>query len=429
MKLPHVESPVSQPRILLFGYHGLRNAGAESRLVSIVHALQQHGRTNIDVATFDRRRPDYLLGVRCRYVNPAMYKRDTYQLIHEADIVVLTEGNMLSDAFTSQMVRVHTTVMEQAFSLGVPVVGLALDSGSLSTHRIPRVTAAINTLRLLTLRTPNAADDLRRRGVTIPMTVTADCAVSMPLPSTEERAAVAERFGLTAPRIHCLAPVDFFMYPAKIRLIGRPREYVRYPFKGTWPHHGRRRSQVLARQWIQLARRQLERDRESMVMVVAMDPSDNLIAQRVYQGVADRRRCRLVSCRDLNTLEMSAALSLLSSIVTSRYHALVMPLVYTVPFIALGHDNRTRYITEEIGLEKYFVPSDTPKLGEVLINRHAELMQEREQVRSRLRDALRIFQTQDLQNYKLLDTVIADLPTQRGEPYQGGKHYDKTICS
>lgn len=393
--------------ILLYGYHGLHNAGAESRLLAIVGQVRRRlPGADLVVASFDRHGLDYLSGVRVAYVNPAFYRRSTRRLIRASDVVVLTEGNLLSDAFTPQMVEVHTAAMEDAHKAGVPVVGMALDAGPLAPARRPRVMAAVNRLALLTLRTPAALADLTERGLTVPATVTADCAVSMPLPAPERRAAVRTRLGLDGSSVHALAPVDFFMYPARVRPVGRPGDYVRYPFRGTWPGTGRARSAELVGMWAELGRRLLRTDPAATVAVIAMDPSDVRICRLVRQAIGDDTRTRLVDCREHDTITMSAALSGLASMTTSRYHALVMPLAYGVPVLALGHDNRLRYITAELGLERFFVGDHQQDLVEVMTERHAALTAESPALRDRLTEAFADLGRRDQENYQLLTEVV-----------------------
>lgn len=395
---------MSGKRVLMFGYHGFRNAGAESRLVALIHALRGRGLTTdqLNVVTLHRKNLDYMSGGRLRFVHPAAAKPAVRRLIAESDLVLFSEGNMLSDAFTKHMVMTHTMVLEEAAAAGVPTAAIAIDTGPLHPSRQPRVMAALNTLDLLTLRTPGALEDLRARGLTVPAPVTADCAVSMPLPDQGMRNEVAAAAGLHAPVVHGLAPVDFHMYPARIAPFGRRADYVRYPFKGTWPDGGRARSAQLTETWASFGRRLLERDPNAMVAVVVMDPSDRAIAQNVARLIGHPSRVRLVTCDRLNTLQMSAALSRLSTIVTSRYHALVMPLAYSVPFIAVGHDNRTRFICDEMGMEKYFVDWRTQNLDEVLGELHPELVKEADEVRPRLRKSFLDFQERDQENYQLL---------------------------
>jgi polysaccharide pyruvyl transferase WcaK-like protein len=105
---------------------------------------------------------------------------------------------------------------------------------------------------------------------------------------------------------------------------------------------------------------------------------------------------------------MSAALSAFTTIVTSRYHAVVMPMAYAVPFIAVGHDNRTRFIAQEMGVERYFVPHGTADLATVLVDRHRQLMIERENLRPVLATKFTDFQHRDQENYRLLAKVVAE---------------------
>jgi polysaccharide pyruvyl transferase WcaK-like protein len=150
------------------------------------------------------------------------------------------------------------------------------------------------------------------------------------------------------------------------------------------------------------------------VAVVAMDPSDLRICRRVWRAIGQPERTRLVNCRQLDTVTMSAALSGFASMLTSRYHALVLPLAYAVPFVALGHDNRLRYITAEMGLEKFFVQYDEPDLVEVMADRHASLRTDAEALRSRLADAFADFRRRDQENYRLLTAVVRAAALSRG---------------
>jgi polysaccharide pyruvyl transferase WcaK-like protein len=403
-------------RILVFGYHGFRNAGAECRVIAMLDQLRRLApgaeivvnalhRTNLSYL----QELDYLKGIELRYFHPATYRVATRRLIADSDVVISSEGNMLTEAFSKHMVTAFVSALEQAHSLGVPSVGLALDTGTLSPRREARAVEALNTTALLTVRAPGAAAQLERMGVRVPIAVTADCAVSMRLPDVEFRTAVGERFGLTGGPVHGIAPVDFFMWPLRMMPVGRPSDYVRWPFKATWPDNGRARSAQLVDQWVEYARNLLDSDPAARVALVAMDPSDSPIAARIQRGLLPSERSVLLDCKRLNALEMSAALGHLRSITTSRYHAIIVPLAYTVPYIAVGHDTRSQFISEELGVKEYFLRYDTPELPRVLSERHAHLMEHRGEVRARLRAGFEQLHQRDGHNYELIRDVLERL--------------------
>ncbi len=398
-------------RVLLYGYHGFRNIGAESRLVATVEALRAIApRAEIAVNTFHRQNLDYLRqpGVVLEYFHPATYAFAGRRRIASADVVVMTEGNMLTESFSKHMVLGFTTAVEQAERLGVPSVGLALDSGSLSPERVPRVAAALNSMRLLTVRAPGAAEALRAMGVTRELEITADCALSMRPPSDAIREAVWRRYSLDHGPVYGIAPVDFFMYPARMALIGRRDDFVRWPFKATWPNEGRLASERLVKAWVEYGKHLLA-DPAARLMLVVMDPSDVGIARSVLAGLAESDRVIFLSGQELDPVEMSAALSALRTIATSRYHALVMPLLYAVPYIALGHDTRTRFISDQLDVGAYFIPHDEPNLANELKERHEMLVANEQAVRNRLDRGFRELKRRDALNYSLLGSLLAKL--------------------
>jgi polysaccharide pyruvyl transferase WcaK-like protein len=350
-------------RIFIYGYHGLRNIGAESRLIAIVNALRAMvPATEIVVNSFHRTNLAYLRGATVDYFHPATYRLAGRRRIAAADALILSEGNMLTEAFTKHMLVACITALEQARALGVASVGLALDSGTMSPTRRDRVVRALDSTALLTVRAPGAAEELRTLGVTTQLPVTADCAPSMPLPNDQVRNRIRESLGFDDGPVHGIAPVDFFMYPARMALVGRREDFVRWPFKATWPDDGRQRSERLVENWAAYGQYLLSLEPRARVALIVMDPSDIGVARRIRERIACPERTMLLAGVDLDPFEMSAALGELTTIATSRYHALVMPLAYAVPYVALGHDTRTRFISEELGVSEYFVAHDTPDM-------------------------------------------------------------------
>jgi len=149
-------------RIFIYGYHGLRNIGAESRLIAIVNALRAIvPGAEIVVNSFHRSNLDYLQGARVDYFHPATYKLAGKRRIAASDALILSEGNVLTEAFTKHMLVACMTALEQAQALGVASVGLALDSGTVSASRRNRVVRALDSTALLTVRAPGAAEELK----------------------------------------------------------------------------------------------------------------------------------------------------------------------------------------------------------------------------------------------------------------------------
>lgn len=297
------------------------------------------------------------------------------------------------------MVMTFTIALEHANALNVKSVGLALDSGRLSDNIRPRVIGALETTSLLTVRSPGAARELRGLGLNRSVTATADCAFSMRLPTEEQRRQVGQRLGWLGRPVHAVAPVDFYMWPAKIAPFGRRDEYVRWPFKATWPGDGKTKSAQLVVDWARYARHLLARDPNALVAVVVMDPSDRTIAAKVERSIDEPGRTCLLSGADFTPRQMSAAFSFLSSMATSRYHAMVLPLAYGVPVIALGHDTRTHFLAEQLDLEQYFVRFDAPDRLSQMIEHSEELAADQPDLRMQILAGVERLRERDARNY------------------------------
>ncbi|MGH9070188.1 MAG: polysaccharide pyruvyl transferase family protein [Acidimicrobiales bacterium] len=400
--------------IFIYGYHGFQNVGAECRMLAIVDQLRRRlPEIRITVSSFHRGHLSHVDGAEVVVFHPASYRWAARRHIGAADVLVLAEGNMLTDEFSPHMVLAFITAIEQATELGTASVGLALDSGSLSSGRVARVVEALNGTSLLTVRTPQARTVLAGMGVTRPIEVTGDCAVSLP-PAPDERQ-VGARLGLSGGVVHGIAPVDFHMWPARVNPLGLPRDFVRWPFKATWPDGGRARTEILAAAWTSYGLWLLDRDRSAQLAMIAMDPSDRHLCQMIA-GRLPAGRVRTLSGTEVDCRSMSAVIGGLSTIATSRYHALVLAMARGVPSLALGHDTRMAFLADEMGLAELHIRHDAPGLAEQLIERHAQLERCRPQVSTRMKAQHTRMQAADRRNYELVASLCEQLGHLRARP-------------
>ncbi len=393
--------------IFIYGYHGFHNVGADCRLLAMVDQLRcRLPDIPITVSSFRKGRIEQAHGVEVVSFHPAKYRWAARRHIAAADVLVLSEGNMLTDEFSPHLVLAFITAIEQAAKLGTPSVGLALDAGRLSTGRIPRVVEALDSTSLLTVRTPQARSALVGMGVRRPIEVTADCAVSLPPP--DNRQLVAAKLGLSGAPVFGIAPVDFHMWPARVNPLGRPRDFVRWPFKATWPDGGRARSEVLATAWAKYGAWLLDRDASARLVVIVMDPADRHLAQAIA-GRLSSKRVSLLSGASLDCRSISAAIGCMSTIATSRYHALVLALAWGVPFLALGHDTRMQFISADMGLHDAYIPHDTAQLADTLIGHHLRLEDHRDETSGWLIAQHARMRAADSRNYDLVADLCARL--------------------
>jgi polysaccharide pyruvyl transferase WcaK-like protein len=160
------------------------------------------------------------------------------------------------------------------------------------------------------------------------------------------------------------------------------------------------------RDWVEHARYLLAAHPRARVMIVLMDRGDVRFGRRIHAELGEPERAFVLDGQSSNPAEISAALGEAESLTSSRYHALVLSAAYAVPAVALGHDNRTRFFCEDLGLERYWVSHETPDPAAALRERHEALLSERGAVRERIRRGFEDMKARDARNYELLGDVL-----------------------
>ncbi len=107
--------------------------------------------------------------------------------------------------------------------------------------------------------------------------------------------------------------------------------------------------------------------------IVAMEALD----EKACRVAIDRMKHEaiLISCNEYGGLQIGAILRQLSLLITTRYHAMVLSMPGSVPFIGLSRDERIRGVMRETGLyEQYYVDYRTEELGKTLRDKICAIM-------------------------------------------------------
>jgi polysaccharide pyruvyl transferase WcaK-like protein len=379
---------MSGPRVLLIGYSGANNTGAEALLqVDIEDVRAVFGEEAVltvpalkDPANLRR----YLHeGPTLRIVRmPSIFLSATRRLVREHDIVLLVEGSAYMDSWTSALLWYFLWATRCADREGKPCLAYAVDAGQLRPRNQRLVRRWANTTELIVTRSRAAADRLRRWGVTAPLESTADNAFNFE-PRQEDRDwANAIWPELDRPPVG-IAAVDFSRWPVVIRPWGRAEDRYRWPYYFSTSSARRRASGELARGYARLADRMIERHERS-VALICMEELDEPFARAIHREMAHPERAGVFSSREHDASRMTALLRSLGVLVTSRYHASVLSLPEGVPQVAVGHDLRLRTLYEELGLDDAFFAVDDPGMFDGITNAVERLLRDPATVRDRL---------------------------------------------
>ena len=375
-------------KVLLVGYNGANNTGAEARLLRIIEDVRQvlGPDVKITVPTLNeknlRRYLDEGPNLRIAPI-PSIFFFSIKRLVRQHDLVMLVEGSCYMDTWTSALLWAFLWSTRQARALGKASLAYAVDAGKLSASNAKRVKKEASKTDLIITRTAAAAERLRELGVTAPIEVTADNAFEFE-PAAADKDFLGRKWPDARGGVAGLAVVDFHLWPVVIRPFGRREHCYKWPYYFSRSSDRCRCSLELAASWAAEADRIVERHGMSIALI-AMEELDEPLARAVLARMKHQKRARIFSSRDHHASEMTSMLRGLDLLVTSRYHAGVLSLAAQVPQVALGHDPRLESFHAELGIrDECFVESRDPDAWRKIAERVDRLMADPQPMRQKL---------------------------------------------
>jgi polysaccharide pyruvyl transferase WcaK-like protein len=407
------EDDMGPPTVLLVGYNGANNTGAEALLQADLADLRAvlGPDARLTVPTLNaanlRRYLSETPTLRIAPI-PSVFPGAVRRLVREHDLVVLVEGSAYMDTWTPALLWYFLWATRCAAELGKPCLAYAVDAGQLSRLDRWLVRREASRTELIVTRSTAAAERLRSWGVSAPITATADNAFNF---QPEEADAIWLRS--TWPEITAgaagLALVDFSRFPVVVRPWGRPQDCYRWPYYFAHSRARRQASQALAAGYAALADRIVERHGRPLALI-AMEELDEPLARVIRGRMRHPERTMVFSSRVHDASRMTTLLRSLDLLVTSRYHAAVLSMAAAVPQVAVGHDLRLLTLYQELGMAgELFVPGGaSPEVFAAVTERVERLLADPEPVRDALRRGHQVHAAAARRNRALLRAFARD---------------------
>jgi len=377
------------PRVLLIGYNGANNTGAEARLLVIMEDVRAVLGPDalVTVPTLNEKNLRRYLeeGPALRIAPiPSIFPFAIRRLVREHDLVMLVEGSCYMDSWTSALLWEFLWGTRQARAFGKASVAYAVDAGRLKSSNAKLVKREASKTDLIITRTHAAARRLREVGVTAPIEVTADTAFTFE-PAEEDRDFVRRELPRAGRGVAGLSVMDFHLWPVVIQPFGRKEHCYKWPYFFSRSSERCRCSLELAASWAAEADRIVEKH-DLSIALIAMEELDEPLARAAFARMRHSERARIYSSREHHASRMTALLRSLNILVASRYHAGVLSLAAQVPQVALGHDPRLESFYEELGIrDEYFVRHPDPEAFRKVAERVDRLLADPRPVRELLR--------------------------------------------
>jgi polysaccharide pyruvyl transferase WcaK-like protein len=341
------------PRVLLVGYNGANNTGAEALLQADIEDVRavMGPAAHITVPTLNE------ANLR-RYVResstlkispmPTLYFGAIRRMVRESHLVLLVEGSTYMDTWGSPLLWAFLWATKCAADMGKPCLAYAVDAGSLSPANRRLVRDVASRTGLIVTRNRAAAQRLRGFGVTAPLECTADNAFTFQ-PREEDRGWAFRGWPGAGSGMVGLSMVDFSLWPVVMRPWGPRASCYKRPYYFSRSPTRSRASEMLARGYAALADSVAERTGKA-VALISMEQVDEAMAARVRGLMRHPESARLFSAREHDASRMTCLLRGLDLLVTSRFHAAVLSLAAGVPQVAVHNDTRLATLYADLGL-------------------------------------------------------------------------------
>lgn len=398
-------------RVLMMGYNGANNTGAEALLLADIEDVRATVGPNVQI-TVPTINPANLR----RYLKegpnlqitpiPTIYVRALRRLVKQSDLIMLVEGSTYMDTWTSAMLWAYLWVTHCAHVAGKPVLAYAVDAGSLKPFNQRLTRHEASQTDLIIARAEAAGERLRSWGVTAPIETTADNAFTF-CPDPADQGLLERLWPEATGDIAGICPVNFHLWPVVMRPWGRAEHCYRWPY---YFSHSQERSSAaaeLAANYAAFADTLIS-EQDMSIVLICMEQLDEPFARQVHHAMTHPDRARVFSAREYNASQITTLLRSLDLVVTSRYHAAVLSLATQVPQIAVGHDLRLKSLYQELGLEKdLFIDPNTDDLPAVLKDRVEFVAAKRPCVQEVLKRGHDVHLERARRNRQLLKTFVA----------------------
>lgn len=367
--------------VLLLGYGGANNTGAEIRVLTIIDDVRAAfgDSTNITLATLNREKTLQVVseaGPVSVEEFPHVFPLTIWRLTKRHDIVLLVEGSTFKDSWSSALLYLFLWGAWSAKQHKKAVVAYAVDAGRMRPINQWLTRKVCGDIDLVITRTEAARNQLRSIGVSKDIAVTTDTAFQFRTEQPASKNAV--------PTVG-IAPVEFYEWPVKFRLWGPKEQCYHWPYYFSWDRAREAKSRELVSAWVDLVDH-IVIERGWNVQLVAMEELDKRICEKILSQLPQitRSKTSTAFAGEQRPQEIVRSLRSLDYLVTSRYHACVLSMAGHVPQMALYHDERLISIYREMGIDALAISNSVPKVFDSLAAGFNRLVSEAEAQRTLL---------------------------------------------
>jgi polysaccharide pyruvyl transferase WcaK-like protein len=398
-----------KPRILLVGYNGANNTGAEAKLLvaidEIRSVLGQDACITVPSLNEENLRRYLQDGptLKIKTVRPSLFFVDIRKLVKENDLIMLVEGSTYMDTWGSALLWFYLLATRYAHSMNKPCVAYSVDAGSASRFNRWLISREASKTSLILARTKNAAQRLHKWGVKAPIEVTADNAFAFD-PKPQDRD-ILKRIWPEASKVVGIAAEDIYMWPVQIRLWDKKQYCYRWPYYYQHSKACQTKSELLVDVLAVQADEMVEKYGKDIALL-SMEGLDTAYTKKIQQHMKHADRTKVFSSSQYNASQMASILRSLDLLITSRYHAGVLSLPNQVPMTAIGHDLRIQDLYSDLEIPELFVDHEEPDRYKLLSDNVQSIFNHYDLIKGKLQQGYERYRKAEEKNVQLFRAFL-----------------------
>jgi len=400
-----------KPKILLVGYNGANNTGAEAKLLVTINEIRSviGSEACITVPSLNetnlRRYLQEGPNLKIKSVRPSLFFVDVYNLVRQNDLIMLVEGSCYMDTWASSLLWCYLLATRFAHSMKKPCIAYSVDAGSASRFNRWLIRREASKTNLILSRTSQAGERLRKWGVTAPIEVTADNAFAFN-PKLEDEG-LLKRVWPEASNVVGIAAEDIYVWPVHVRLWAQKKYCYRWPYYYSHSNTCLEKSELLA-DVLAVQADEIIEDYDKEVALLSMEGLDSAFVNKVQRLMKHADRTKVFTSSQYNASQMTSILRSLELLITSRYHAGVLSLPNGVPQTAIGHDLRIKDLYSDLDISELFVDHEDPNRYWALSNHVETLFSQYNAIKSKLQKGFKLYKAREERNPKLFRAFLEE---------------------
>ncbi len=382
-------------KVLVVGYHGMGNVGAELRLDVLINDIKKaNPKAEITIATFGYHKMETIKGVKLlKLKNTFTAVFETIVKIPQFDYVICGEGIPFVDFCGAGFIDYFIPILKFAHLFGKKTACYAFDIDAMNSKHVKKAVKVLKNVDMLMVRSRDSKKDLVKHGLKNNVYLGTDSSF---LFNMGRKRAKKNKIGF------CLK--DFYCYPIKPLFMGKKENLYHYPHYYTYSNGGKKKYEIFVKRMADMINEIMEEDKKLEVQFIVMEyQMDYKVTKDVFDNLKYKKRASIISHEGHSIKNIVSQFSDMKCLVSSRYHAVLLGIRAKVPVLVLSTDERFDYFMEELNLRRFLIDVYKEGVEVPKIKKFIDEEKKKNTFSGKLVKDLPLFEKKAKNNYKFLE--------------------------